>query len=344
MASSPARGFDMKHRHNLIIWLSLYLSMGGCEAKVFEGDPQLFGVYTATLDGNNMTLLLANPTQEMTHLRLSPDKQWITFTRYNKKGPGGLAREEFGYMYTEVMLMRADGTDVQTLVAPQKGIINANSSWTPDGKGIIFVSTDNPQRKPRVYQMDLESRQRTRVPTPQGLDVADPHWIVDCIVFPVHQGQAYPIWAMKPDGSRAEQLTYPQIPLSRQDGKFQLGDYDPRLSPDGSKVVFMRYFGNDNWHVVVFDRITGKEQDLSPAESVDAVPTWSSDGALLIFWHANLKNLPETGLYTMKPDGSDRKRIPLPRGYHHKSPHFFPGEGSSDETRIIFSARKDPQL
>ena len=77
---------------------------------------------------------------------------------------------------------------------------------------------------------------------------------------------------------------------------------------------------------------------------VDGVPEWSSDGRRLIYWHANLKELKKSGLYTMDPDGRDRRRIPLPGGHFYTMPAFFPGEGSGDSARIIFSAQKNPLL
>ena len=280
----------------------------------------------------------------MTHPRVSPDGELITFTRYNKKGRGGLALEELGYEDTEVMLIRADGTGLETIIPPENGIVAGNSSWTPDGRGLIYVSTDNPEKKPQINHIDLDTREISRLPTPANLRTTDPHIVGDRLVFPVQDGEYPAIWTMKADGSEARQLTYPAIPEPEDKGHFRLGDYDPRLSPDGSRVAFMRYFGKANWHMIVADVETGEERDLSPPKSVDSVPNWSSDGKVLIFWHADPKDLPKTGLYTVKPDGTERKMIPLPRGFLHKSPDFFPGEGSSGQTRIIFAATKDARL
>jgi hypothetical protein len=50
------------------------------------------------------------------------------------------------------------------------------------------------------------------------------------------------------------------------------------------------------------------------------------------------------GLWTLRPDGRDRRMIPLPRGYLHKHPNFFPEDGSSGQAQIIFAAKIDPNL
>ena len=75
------------------------------------------------------------------------------------------------------------------------------------------------------------------------------------------------------------------------------------------------------------------------------MPEWSSDGELLIFWHI-FWDTPEkvkakyTELHTMKPDGTERTKIPIPEEYKPEIVAFFPGEGSDDNTRIIFTAIK----
>jgi hypothetical protein len=99
-----------------------------------------------------------------------------------------------------------------------------------------------------------------------------------------------------------------------------------------------------NIHTIIVDLKTGKETDISKGITMDVMPEWSSDGKLLIFWHGDPKTPPNSGLYTIRPDGSERKRVPLPRGYLYRMPAFFPGEGSSDKTRIIFTGKKMPGM
>lgn len=52
---------------------------------------------------------------------------------------------------------------------------------------------------------------------------------------------------------------------------------------------------------------------------------------------------PESGM-SMRPDGSGRRMLLLPRGYPHKARGFFPYAGSSKKARVIYSAQRVPGL
>lgn len=330
----------MRHDHcilRVLLGIFIYTGLTFCSA---DPAPKRFGIYTAHLDGSHQYLIVGDHFREMTHARVSPDKRWITFTRYNKRDRFGLARERNGYQNTEIVLARINGRNVQAIVPAKNGIINANSSWTPDGKNLIYITTDNFFRRPQINMINLKTRRISRLPISKRLMPTDPHWVKNKLVFPVRTAEPKGLWLMRSDGTRLRRLTYPKVPKPARKGPFLLGDYDPRFSKDGSKVAFMRYFGFENWHIIVMDLKTGKERDLSAAKTVDGLPDWSSDNRLLMFWHADRKRLHETGLYTMRPDGSQRHKIPLPSGYLHRHSAFFPGEGSGRRSRIIFVAMK----
>lgn len=318
----------------------------GCAVGQQRG-PQvadLFGIYTVRLSGKDFKPIVTNATKEMTHPRYSPDGEWICFTRYNKVGSNGFAMEENGYTDTEIVIVGKDGSDMKTVVPPKAGVINANASWVDGGNGLIWISSDNPKRLPQIMKIDLRTKKVTRMPTPDGVACTDPHLVNDVFVFPAVNQTNNPLYIMAPDGSQSRKLTTPDVGRVLFGGKHSPGDYDPRISPDGSQVAFMRLYGSEGWRVYVKDIKTGKEQDLSGEGSIDTLPAWSSDGKLLVFWHIDKRNLKEMGLYTMKPDGSDRRMIAVPRGYLHGHPAFHPLDGSSGDPRIIYRATKAPQL
>lgn len=305
--------------------------------------PAHFGIYTARLDGSDYQPLLTSDDREMTHGRVSPEGKRVVLTRYNKRGKDGKATEEQGYEETEVMVMNIDGSGLETIIPAKPGVIAANGCWTPDGRSLIFLSTDNPDRDPRILRIDLETRRISRMPTPAGLKTTDPHWLGNQLVFPVKGKDADALWLMNVDGSRARQLTRPSL----KRGLFQgglLGDFDPKLSPDGRQVAFMRNLGGEEWRVFVVDVDTGEERLLSHGPAMEWLPTWSGDGKLLLFVHVDRRKLAEIGLYTMTPDGNNRRMVPLPRGYLYGHSSFFPGGDSSDQARIIFSATRNPNL
>lgn len=308
-------------------------------------DPDRFGIVVSTLDGRNVQRIVSDPEREVNHARVSPDKKWITFTRYNKRNWRGIAKEEGGYMETEIMLVRIDGSEMQTLVPPRKDMVAANGYWTEDGKAILYVSNDNPARRGQISRIDLATRTVAKVSLENDLWAADPHPVRGQMAISVFdpKEKLTSIWLTSDAGGKARRLTSPKLSGPGQAGT-PLGDYDPKISPDGSKVIAMRNMGKHNWHAVLIDLRSGDERDLSADKAVDGVPEWSSDGKKLIFWHVDVKELGKSGLYTMNPDGSERRRIPLPKGHFYTMPAFFPGEGSGSDARIIFSAEKNPLL
>ena len=307
-----------------------------------------FGIYTSNLNGKNLKLVIADPYREMNHVRVSPDKQFITFTRFNnRKIISGFAEEEDGYTDTEIMIAAIDGTGLKSLTPTGNNLINVNSYWTPDGKSILYMSNDNPDKtKIQFKRIDLATRKVVTM-SPADLPwVSDPHQVGNHIVFPAARDvkEVRSIWLMKVGSQKADQITHPVISVKGPLKDPLPGDSDPKLSPDGTEVAFTRHFGNGNFHNIVLNLATGKEKDLSVAVTVDVMPEWSSDGRLLTFWHVNLKKIKDIGIYTIKPDGSGRTKIPLPYGYFFRMPAFFPGEGSGSDARVIFSGKRVPQI
>jgi Tol biopolymer transport system component len=324
-----------------LLW-SLFAAclIAGCSA-----DPAHFGIYSATLEGHDFQPLLTDPHREINHEHLSPDQRLVEFSIYNHRRWLGLgdAKEIYGYGDTGISLVELGGTGLRELVRARKGVGSVNGSWTPDGKRILFVEAVSGQS--HIALLDIASRQVTFIPTPAGYWPADPHQVGDTIVFTEHR-PADPnyLWLMRADGSSPHQLTHPAFPNENQSEDPPLGDFDPKLSPDGAYVATMRHFGGPHWHIIVIDIGTGAERDLSDPEKADAVPEWSSDGKLLIFWHVDLRDVQQTGIYTMRPDGSARTRVALPHGYFYTDPVFFPGDGSGPNARILVAAELNPHL
>jgi Tol biopolymer transport system component len=317
------------------------LSLCGC----FQGPQKdLFGIYSANLDGSDIRMIISDPSRQMTHARVSPDGQWIAFTRYNKKGFNGLAEEEGGYFETEIAVSRIDGSEIRTIIPPKKGVLAANANWSDDSKKLLYISTDNAEHSLELRLVDLQTLQVSQLDIPETLKPADPDWHENFLVFPSKGDGMDALWMMSFDGKIVRQLTSPSGFEGRSGTPFSYGDYDPKISPDGTKVAFMRYFGGEIWKSYVVDIATGAETLLSHGEGADVTPEWSSDGQLLAFWHIDRNNLPSMGIYTMRPDGTDRKMIPLQRGMLHGHPVFFPNSGSVGNARIMYVAKKFPLL
>ncbi len=305
-----------------------------------------FAIYTSTLAGENQTVVFSDPNREVNHARVSPDGNWFVFTRYNVFNRDGEALETNGYDQTEVVVCRIDGGECDVAISSRKRIIAANAYWTPDGKKLLFVSNDTPDARPSIQSYDLAGRQVLPFYAPEDLIVSDPHRVGRTVVMAGRLRSApylSRLYLVDADSKVRRQLTDPQYAsFARMDPP--LGDYDPKLSPDGKSIATMRRMGKDEWHLMVIDADSGTEMDLSRPNAVDAVPEWSSDGRLLIFWSVNPVNVKESGLYSIRPNGFERKRVPLPSGSFYTMPAFFPGSGSSPASRIIYSRKIDPRF
>jgi Tol biopolymer transport system component len=223
----------------------------------------------------------------------------------------------------------------------KEGYANCISYWTPDNKGIVYASDDNPEKKGKIYVIDIATKKKKLLPTPAGLNAADPHIVGGMLAYSgTRPGRSPVIRMMKLDGSGDRQIS--AIPEAQS-----YGEFDPKISPDGTKVAFMR-FGKKRAggavDIIVVDTKTGREVNVSGAGNtkMDGLPEWSSDGKRLVYWHIDSQNFLNSGLYTISPEGRSCKAIDLPIGFLYSSTAFFPGMGSGNDAKIVFSGRRLP--
>ena len=100
------------------------------------------------------------------------------------------------------------------------------------------------------------------------------------------------IMTVKRDGSNVKDLT---------EGKPNAGF--PSWSADGKEVVF-RTFGENEMGLRIINLETGKIRVLTTA--LDNIPAWSPDGSRILFTRKQDNNF---DIYTIKPDGTDLKRL-----------------------------------
>lgn len=308
----------------------------------------LFGIYTASLDGRNFRPIILDAKRELTHARVSPNGKQLTFTRYNRVVKDGLCEETgSGYLNTEIVVAAIDGSRQNSIERAGAEILNANSSWIDDDS-IIYIHNSDLKSLPEFRVYHLSSRTTSRVPTKAGLAVSDPTCIGQTLVFPVipmtGDKNCCGLWTMSIDGNNLKQLTNPAAETSDEKLDFKLGDYDPCLSPDGQAVTFMRYFGGSDWRIFTANLKDGTERLLTAPGVPSGIPKWSGDGNSIIFVCWDKTKLENIGLYTMTASGSKRLKVPLPGGYLYTHPSFFPGNGSSRNATIMFSARKVPGI
>ena len=313
----------------LFTWSQAY-ALAPNIAHVSQSD--MFAVFTDNLSGSAPRMIFSDPRREVNHARVSPDGGWVVFTRYNVFN-GPYAREIDGYSDTEAIVCAIDGSYCYDAIPPQSGIVAANAAWTSDGTGLIYVSTVTPTHSSGIRQLTISNGENALLLSNPTVLYGDPHENPELgpskmiltsaqVLGPSNVGpRRVALWDLNPN-SALNLLT-----------NWQLGDYDPKLSPDGNTAVAMRKIlnGGDGfsgeWHIVKIDVRTKATTDHTPFGTTEAVPEWSADGSLLIFWSF-------IDLYTLHADGCCKTLVALPHkpgrppGLQYTMPAFWPHSNS----------------
>ncbi len=167
-----------------------------------------------------------------------------------------------------------------------------------------------------------------------GFHDADLHWVGDKIAF-TRNSQ---IWIMDEDGTGAIRLTDPPKAGEWGEAVLPFGDYDPRISPDGEKIVFERMVDDSsphgNYDLFVIDSDGSNEKRLTDSGWTQGLAAWSPSGDRLVYSVAAVGDEGRYDIYMMNSDGSQIQDL--------TSQHFPPGllahepVFSADGSKIFF--------
>jgi Tol biopolymer transport system component len=90
-------------------------------------------------------------------------------------------------------------------------------------------------------------------------------------------------------------------------------DENPLFSPDGKYIIYSSEEDN-NSDVWIMNANGSGQKNISKNPATDFHPTWHPDGKTILF-NSNRDDTSGFALYTMKPDGSDVKRLTDPSGF-----------------------------
>lgn len=336
----------MSSRTRLFKLLNLFVLFGCLSACSTELKADRFIIASANLDGSDYKIIQQDAIHNMTHPRVSPDAKRIAFTKYFHKNIQGLCLEDDGYFDTAIVVSDIEGKNQEVLVEHQPGVMNANCSWI-DNNHIIFIHYKPPE-SPQIVCLNLDTKEQKVLPTKKNVTPSDPHIVGNTFVYGTIASKdqlANNIWISKIDGTEARQLTHPDFD-QKSDDKFNLGDYDPRVSPNGNTLAFMRYFGKDDWRLFTIDlsQPNSKEKELETnLAGAWAMPDWSPDSKKLVAFRINKSDLKTSGIWLLEPNGSTSSKIDLPTRYfiHHPNTYFDPVK---KQARIIYGGKYNPGL
>ncbi len=251
----------------------------------------------------------------------SPDGSRLVF-QSNKSGDWVL--------YT----MNADGSDVAALTEDQ--FRSVGPVWSPDGTLILYVS-NNEDEWEDLWVVHPDGTGKRNVTNTLSVNESHPHWrpegrriIFNATTDVTVEGNEE-VYEMNLTGSDLRKLT-------TYDG----WDTYASVSPDGARIVWRRVLTTgeswrEGWNseIFVMNRDGTAIRNLSRHPSFDGYPTWSPDGAHILFSSDRSGTLQ---LHVMDADGTNVQRLIESSGEDVRP------SWSSDGTRIAFNRDRDGSI
>lgn len=256
-----------------------------------------WGIYRLDIDTQLVDLLYTSP-EEITGLRLNSVGDRLVFSQ---KIPGEDNSNE------EIFVLRIEGKDLSRIT--DNDTWDLYPAWSPDGSRIAFLS----QRVSSlgIYVMNADGSGVEQLYDSSAHE-ADIDWRGDQIVFTKDSR----IWVMQSDGTGIRQITQP--PRAGEWGKANLpfGDYDPRISPDGAKIVFERLVDdqspNGNYDLYIADITASRELRLTQSGYSQGLASWANSGDQIVYIVAAIGAAGQYDLYRMNADGTENRNITPP--------------------------------
>ena len=229
-----------------------------------------WGIYKLDIDSKEVELIYSSPDLIFTSApRLDSRGESIVFAQKT----GGPDDSDM-----EIYAINVDGENLQRLT--DNNYWDLYPIWSPDDSQIAFLTMRDNDLD--IYMMNADGTD-IRQFYDSGDHDADIHWEGNTIVFTSRSA----IWKINGDGSEPVQVTDMKDRGKWGIANLPLGDYDPRLSPDGSTIVFERLENADipnggyNFFTV---NINGTDETrLTDNGYSQGLADWSHSGRQLVY-------------------------------------------------------------
>ncbi|HXZ56413.1 MAG TPA: hypothetical protein VEG40_02400 [Gaiellaceae bacterium] len=265
----------------------------------------------------------------------------IVFTRY---------RLQDNPLWSEIYVANQDGSGEHRVSHSARARLDNQAHWSPDGKLIVFRRCA--EFTCSIWLVKLggtEQHPLTRVCNarpPACPDNGHPSFAPDGrhVVFVHETGRI-----------KRDQIANSEIVMTDLQGRhmkvlrrstgFRFGFGQPQLSPDATRLVFRRY---NSWRtrpasrraIFVVNVKGGGLRRLTPWSLRATGPDWSPDGSRILFASnppADDNLAPGTDLYSIRPDGTDLRRITNVGPDHY----VLAGSYSPDGKAIVYATDLD---
>lgn len=176
--------------------------------------------------------------------------------------------------FTEIRLMAVDGTGDRRLALRNGG---RRLSWTPDGRALVYDELEVHGLFATHYDLRVVDVASGEVRTlTRGLRARDPDVSPDgsTVVFARQRAGGSDLALVATDGARVRDLVH------AAEGEQWSA---PRWSPSGDQVVAARWRPGGWLDLVLVDARTGTVQELTRDRARDVEPSFTPDGAYVVF-------------------------------------------------------------
>ena len=244
-------------------------------------------------------------TQEVELLYTSPQR--ITTLRLNHAGDRFVFSQPVGgddNTHEEIFTLGIDGQNIQKLT--DNDYWDIYPAWSPDGMHIAFLSFRESDLD--IYRMNADGSNQTRL-FDSGSHDADIHWMGNQIVFTADSR----VWIMNDDRSGAHPISEPPRAGEWGNANLPFGDYDPRISPDSTKIIFERLVNDKSPHgnyALYLMNIDGSNLTrLTKNRYSQGLANWSHAGDRIVYTIAAIGDEGQYDIYTMNFDGTENRNI-----------------------------------
>jgi TolB protein len=236
----------------------------------------------------------------------------IAFRRYLNE------RQTHGALFT----IRRDGTGLQQMTHPRRGIVTDEPDWSPNGRWIVY-QVEKKSGFSRLFKIRANGSNRTYLSSACGRICGDGYasWLPGGKRLALQRGSCgtdntlMAIYVMRANGTHSRRVTHKSATCATQHRYF---DTAPTVAPRGKRLAFERVDEKRARNAIFTVRLDGTGLRRVTPWRIDASqPDWSPNGRWLAF-RTQEQSETRGNIALVHANGTGLHRITHSRGSKHK--------------------------